>query len=121
MARYDLRLSDEEFLRETPYSISLLMERDKAKDFKMYHGFAKVVAVLANSSNDFKKNPRGYSEIDFIPEHLVPVHLRRKKFNQLTPMEQRKILAEVFNHSLDKDGKIIPKKGVKRGATKVAK
>jgi hypothetical protein len=127
VARFDLGLSDEEFIAQTPFSLQLLMKRAEMADFKMFRGHAQVAAILANIHRDTKKHPEGFTELDFIPPHVIPVALRKKKqtFKDLSPIEKRKALAGMFGHSLDKDGKIIPKKKrepkkVKRGS-KVAK
>lgn len=110
MARIQLGLSDEDFLQETPYSLSLLMEQADLKDFKQARGTAMVAAILANVHRDSKKQPKAFTEMDFIPSHLIPASMKPKKYKQLTPIEQRKVIAATFGFSVGADGKILPKR-----------
>lgn len=87
MARFDLGLSDAEFLRETPYSLDLLMERAKHADFKHFMGFAKVMSLYANVHRDEKKRKKPFTEFDFMPPYLVPNDKRQKKVLGRRPNE----------------------------------
>jgi len=122
MARIDLGLSDEEFLRETPYSFGLLLRRAEFADFKLWRGTAQVACILANVHRDSKKKPDPFSELDFIPSHVIPASLKAKpkRYLDLTPLDQRKAIAGMFGHSVTKDGKIVPRKRKKekRAVTK---
>ena len=97
------------------------MERDEAADFKFYHGIAKVVSVLVNVHRDSEKYPEGFSELDFIPAHLVPPKLRKHKpgrpdkatgnvvETRLNDVVPRDFLFEVFQCGVDKRGKVVKK------------
>src|SRR5260370_42630604 len=72
IARFDLGLTDLEFLEEAPRSLDLQIERLKRREFKDYQIGAKVSCILANVNRDTTKKPEPFTELDFIPEYLWP-------------------------------------------------
>lgn len=111
-------MSDEEFLNETPYSLTLLIKRLEMREFKEARGPALIASLLANINRDSKKHPEPFSELEFIPAHLIPRALRQVKptYGQLTPLQQRVALAHFFGCSV-RNGKIVQRK-LKRGKKK---
>lgn len=99
------------------------MKRVEYADFKLWRGTAQVACILANVHRDSKKRPEPFSELDFIPANVVPTSLKAKPktYRNLTPIEQRKVLAGIFGHSVTKDGKIVPRKKRKKGKREVTK
>jgi hypothetical protein len=104
-------------LQETPFSLHLLLERARVKEFKDARGPAMITALLANVNRDTKKRPEGFSEFDFIPSHLIPANLRKPskpQYCELTAMQQRRMLASFFGHKVVKGKIVAPPKKVKR-------
>ena len=94
----------------------LLLERARAKEFKEARGAAMITALLANVNRDTKKRPEGFSELDFIPAHLIPANLRRPtkpQYCELNSMQQRRMLAGFFGYTVRKGKIVAPPKKVK--------
>jgi hypothetical protein len=103
-----LRLSDAEFLRETPYSLDLLMKRAKNADFKFFNGFAKVQAIIANVNRDPEKKREPFTEFDFMPSYLLPKKkLGRKPGETVEQMRERvrSQITDIFATPAKKKGK----------------
>jgi hypothetical protein len=124
VARYDLWLSEDEFLDLTPYALDLLIERHRAEKLDEWLRTGHQVATMANLWGDRKARPKGWSALDFVPKHLVPKEFRqnerRIKLRDLTSKERSAFFFNMFGCGIAPDGTVVrtPKgkvKKVKRG------
>jgi hypothetical protein len=67
IARFDLRLSEEEYLEMPPIALDALLARAAIADRKALFPGAMVCATLCNLKNDWDKNPDGWQPADFLP------------------------------------------------------
>lgn len=87
-ARYELRLSDDEFWSLTPLQFSLLSDRHEERRVLDLHGSAIVASVVANANRDAKKQPRPFTPADFLPD-LKRADKRREEVHAVRDLRER--------------------------------
>jgi hypothetical protein len=94
IARFDLRLSDNEFGSFTPHLFDLLLQRKQAADRLEYYRTGIIAAAVVNFSMGRPEKPM--SPLDFVPG------VKKKDFDlsTMSPEDQAKYIKGMFSKKI---------------------
>lgn len=102
MCRVLLRMSDREFLKRTPHEVAMLMDANITRMEIEDGRFGVLCSLIANIHRDKKKQAKGFTPVDFMPNRRNPGASAKKGKKQSTQeqIQHLKAVTALFGGSI---------------------